>query len=185
MRDVTCVVLAAGRATRMGREKLSLPFGDGTMLDAVLAACTVFPTVVVATPGLAVPKRRSLRVVLNDQPERGMAHSLRLANAEVPKSHALAVLLADKPLVNAALLQRLLDAPGADVVFPVRGTIPGHPVIFSARARELIESLPDGDTLRLLREDVRLTRFALPTEDDGAFVDVDTEEDYRALRGDA
>jgi len=185
MRDVTCVVLAAGSATRMGREKLSLPFGDGTILDAVLAACAPLPVVVVAAPGLAIPSRAGTHIVINDQPQRGMAQSLRLANAEIPKSHAIAVFLADKPLVSAELLQNLLDAPEADVVFPIRAGIAGHPVIFSARARTLIESLPDGDTLQTLRNNARLSQRPVPTQDDGAFVDVDTEADYRALRRDS
>ena len=54
MRDATCVVLAAGLGTRMGGDKLTKPFGDGMILDAVLAACEGFPTVVVASPALSL-----------------------------------------------------------------------------------------------------------------------------------
>lgn len=189
MRDVTCVVLAAGRGTRMGREKLTLPFGAGSMLEAVLEACAGRPTVVVTSSAVAASPSIQERLatgrfdlVANDAPERGMAHSLRLAHHRVAPSHALAVLLGDKPLVGPALLQTLLDAREADVVYPSRRGVGGHPVIFSLRARALIDGLPEGDTLQQLRDDPRLTRFAVPIDDEGAFVDVDTEEDYaRAL----
>jgi CTP:molybdopterin cytidylyltransferase MocA len=71
--------------------------------------------------------------------------------------------------------------PGIDVVFPVRAGIPGHPVAFSARARGFVAALPDGDRLSDLRDDSRLERRTLPVEDEGAFADIDTEEDYRRV----
>ena len=189
MRDVTCVILAAGISSRYGAEKLTLPFGDGTMLDAVLQACEGFPRVVVTSPRVieAVVRLQhddgaAFQVLANHAPSRGMVHSLRLANAAIPAEHAIAVLLGDKPLIRAELLHTLLaHRDEADVVYPVRSGVAGHPVIFSAKARSLIPQLPDGDNIRLLRDDPQLTRCALETDDEGAFADVDTEEDYRDL----
>jgi CTP:molybdopterin cytidylyltransferase MocA len=189
MREATCVILAAGLGTRMaGENKLLRPFRDGTILDAVLDACSGFPCVVIASSAIvsAVPRLRRFAPTLgmtnvNDAPERGMAHSLRLANREVPAEHRIAVLLGDKPLVSGALVRNLLAVDDADVVYPVRSGVPGHPVIFSPRARALIDALPDGDTLQRLRDDPSLTRHGVPVDDDAAYADVDTEEDYRGL----
>jgi molybdenum cofactor cytidylyltransferase len=195
MRDATCVVLAAGRATRMGGEKLLLPFREGTILEAVLRACADYPTLLVASTAIAISGRlierlataeNRLTVVVNDAPERGMSYSLRLANREIEPQRAIAVLLGDKPLVSAELIGRLLDAiEGYDVVYPARAGVPGHPVVFSRRARSLIEGLPDGDTLQALRDDPRLAAHAVPVDDEGAYADVDTEEDYRKIARDA
>lgn len=110
-----------------------------------------------------------------------MAHSLYLANKVISPDRTIAVLLGDKPLVTPELVRRILAVEDADVVFPVRSGIPGHPVVFSANARKRIDTLPDGDTLHLLRDDPSLTRHAVPVADDGAYADVDTEEDYRRL----
>lgn len=184
MRDVTCVVLAAGLGTRMGGDKLTKPFGDGTILDAVLAACAGFPTLVVASPalnlGVLAP---NVQVVVNDEPERGMAHSLRLANATVSADDAIAVLLGDKPLVRPDLVERMIGELGEnDVVYPVRNGKPGHPVVFSGFARALIIALRDGDTIHTVRDHEMLTRRMVEIDDEGAYADVDTEEDYRRLR---
>ena len=184
MRDATCVVLAAGLGTRMGGDKLTKRFGDGTILDAALAACASFPTLVVASPALRLDVLApNVRVVVNDEPERGMAHSLRLANANVSADDAIAVLLGDKPLVRADLVARMIGELGEnDVVYPVRDGKPGHPVVFSPFARALIIALRDGDTIHLVRDHEMLTRRAVEIDDEGAYVDVDTEEDYKRLR---
>jgi molybdenum cofactor cytidylyltransferase len=183
MRDATCVVLAAGLGTRMGGEKLSKSFRDGTILDAVLAACANFSTIVVASPALefgVMPP--NLQILVNTEPERGMAHSLRLANAVAPVDHPIVVLLGDKPLVNAGLVERMLDELGEnDVAYPVRGGTPGHPVVFSPFARALIVALRDGDTIHMVRDHEMLSRRLVEIDDEGAYTDIDTEDDYRKL----
>jgi molybdenum cofactor cytidylyltransferase len=150
----------------------------------VIEACAGNHVVVVASPAIAEHLTHpDVHVIVNDEPERGMAHSLRLANGVVPAEHAIAVVLADKPLLGSNLVTRMFDELGdADVVFPERDGVPGHPVVFSPFARALIIGLPDGDSINLVRDNEILIRRPIPLDDDGAFVDVDTEEDYRDLR---
>ncbi|MGH7716946.1 MAG: nucleotidyltransferase family protein [Vulcanimicrobiaceae bacterium] len=181
MREPTCVVLAAGLGTRMGGDKLTKPFGEGTILDAVLAACVSFPTMVVVSPGLKLGVLApNMHVLVNHEPERGMAHSLRLANAAVSADDPIAVLLGDKPLVNADLVKRMIDELGDnDVAYPVRNGTPGHPVVFSPFARALIIALRDGDTIHMVRDHEMLVRRAVQIDEAGAYTDIDTEEDYR------
>src|SRR5579875_1470223 len=192
MREATCVILAAGRGARMGGEKLARRFREGTILDAVIDACAGFPAVVIASRSATAAVLRlrdashrsaqgDIEVVVNDEPERGMAHSLRLADQAISSDRAIAVLLGDKPLVTAELVRTLIAVDDADVVFPERNGVPGHPVVFSPKARALIAGLPDGDTLQRLRDDPSVTRHAVPVADDGAYADVDTEEDYHRL----
>jgi len=111
-----------------------------------------------------------------------MAHSLRLANAAIDPDHAIAVLLGDKPLVSAGLVERMVGELGEnDVVYPVRGGTPGHPVVFSPFARALIVALRDGDTIHMVRDHDMLARRRIDVDDEGAYADVDTEDDYRRL----
>jgi len=170
----------------MGAQKLLLPVAGRPLFTRALAAAAAFPRILVVSPALAahVTAQPGLAIVLNERPDRGMTYSLALADAEVAdREAALVVLLADTPLVDAALIARVVAARGnADVAYPVRGGIPGHPVVFGPDARARIGGLPDGDTLRALRDDPGLRRIELPETEDGAFADVDTPEDFARLR---
>lgn len=175
--DVTAVILGAGRATRMRRDKLLVPFGSCRLIDRVLAAASAYPTVAVLSQRVAEAADLRCRVVVNHQPELGMAYSLQLADAAAGPASALLVFLADMPLVTAALAARVVDAAeaaGADVCYPVRDGRGGHPVLFGPTARERIGTLA-GDDLRALRDDPALRRATVEAVDDGPYLDVDDE----------
>ena len=186
MADTYCAILAAGRSSRMGEQKL-LSLVAGTPLFArAVAAAAGYPRIVVAGPDVAphIPPEPGLTIVVNREPARGMARSLALADAAIAdRDAALVVLLADAPLVDAASIARVVAARGdADVAYPERDGTPGHPVVFGPRPRAEIASLPDGDTLRDLRGDRRWTRVVVPMTDDRSFTDVDTPADLARIR---
>lgn len=180
--NLVCAILAAGRSSRMGAQKLTVPLDGFTLLERALAAASDHPAVVVVGPGLAgtVRTRAGLRVVINAEPERGMTRSLALADAAVPdRTAALAVLLADTPFVDATLLERVAGALGdADVAFPVRPDgQPGHPVVFGPRPRAALAAWPEGDSLRGLRDDPRWRRVKVEVDGDAPFLDIDSPAD--------
>jgi molybdenum cofactor cytidylyltransferase/nicotine blue oxidoreductase len=181
---VVCAILAAGSGTRLGLPKTALRLGTATLLERALAACGAYERIVVAAAANAAEVPAGVRTIVNDAPERGMTHSLRLADAAVAdRDAALVVLLADTPFVDATLVARVLAARGAaDVAYPVRAGRPGHPVVFGPRPRALIAALPDGDTLRTLRADPRWTRVEVDVADERPFLDVDTPEDVERAR---
>jgi molybdenum cofactor cytidylyltransferase len=175
------VILAAGTSSRVGRQKLLMEFRGRPLIEHPIAAAQAWKPIVVAGPQVAgyLFGRSDVTVLRNDTPELGMAHSLSLANRALPAAGMMIVLLGDKPFVGAALIDFVLRAPaGADLAYPMRDGIPGHPVRLSPRARRCIDALPPGDTLRLLRDRADLRQCAMPTEDDGAFFDVDTIEGF-------
>lgn len=178
--EFRAVILAAGESKRMGAQKLLMPFRGRPMIEYAIDAAQRWKPVIVA--GARVAKYlsgRHAQVLLNEAPQRGMTHSLALANAEIPSGAALIVLLGDKPLITPLLITQLAGAlDAADVVFPVHPQTrePGHPVVFSSRARAKIPLLPDGDALRALRDDTALIRREVATDDPGAYFDVDTAE---------
>jgi len=180
--NLVCAILAAGRSSRMGAQKLIVPLDGITLLERALAAAASYPAVLVVGPGLAgaVKARPGLSVVINAEPERGMSRSLALADAALPdRTAALAVLLADTPFVDSALLARVASALGdADVAFPVRSNgQPGHPVVFGPRPRAALATWPEGDSLRGLRDDPRFRRVRLPVDGEAPFLDVDSPAD--------
>lgn len=180
---VTCVVLAAGTSARMGFDKLSAALSDGTtLLERTLRACAAYPRVlVISTHNLRREHASTgIAIVLNDEPHRGMTHSLRLADRSIDASHTIAVLPADLRSIDPQTIARVAHAHrDVDIAYPVRddGT-PGHPVFFSPRARAALRDLPEGDTLRLLRDRPDFSRATVVITGDAPFVDIDTPADF-------
>jgi CTP:molybdopterin cytidylyltransferase MocA len=155
----------------------TLPSGE-TLLARSIRACTGFPTIVVCSPELLASVAPTTAIV-NDRPELGMTHSLRLADAVIDASNAIAVLPADLASIAPENVRAVAAAAeGADVTFPRRadGT-PGHPVIFSPYARSFVATLADGDSIRTLRDRDGLKRRPLPIDDDWPYRDVDRISD--------
>ncbi len=186
---VVCVVLAAGRSRRMGFDKLAHWVGEAPIISRSLTNLVPLSVVVVISPALVdVIKDMSSFVmpVVNAFPERGMTYSLKLAMPYVAADTAFAVCLADVPLVTSKdvlRLERARAAAAVDVAFPVRRSQPGHPVIFGPHARGFVGSLPDGDTLRQLRDEPRLTRLRIDDERQEPYLDVDTPDDIEQYTG--
>lgn len=181
MLSVVVVVLGAGESKRFGSQKLlhALPDGDTLLARAVRAGAT-YNVLVVTSSALREPAQAlGVRVVTNDEPERGMAHSLRLANAAIDAEAPILVLPADLLLIEPQHVARIAAAAnGNDIVHPLRGDgTPGHPVYFSPRARSLIGRLSDNEPIARVRDDRALVRRTLSIEDAWPYQDVDRPSD--------
>lgn len=171
------VILAAGTSSRVGKQKLLMDFRGRRLIEYPIAAAQPWNPLVVCGPEVEqyLLGRSDVELFGNDEPERGMSHSLMLANRIVAADLMLLVLLGDKPLVSRLLIESTgTAAEHADVTYPVREGVPGHPVALSPRARRYIEDLPAGDTVRLLRDRSDLKQRPMETSDLGAVFDVDT-----------
>lgn len=150
------------------------------MIEYAIEAALEWQPLVIASLEVAryLNARAGIRTIVNRSPDLGMAHSLRLADAALPEHVPIAVLLGDKPLVTRELIANVCEAAqDVDVAYPLnRLGEPGHPVVFSARARAKIRELPDGDSIKSLRDDPSFTKRTLLTDDAGAFFDVDTAD---------
>jgi CTP:molybdopterin cytidylyltransferase MocA/ubiquinone/menaquinone biosynthesis C-methylase UbiE len=123
---VAALVLAAGSGSRFGGGKLLANLGGKPLLQHVLdqiADAGMGEVVVVlgrdaASAESAISWRDETRVV-NPDPERGLASSLRVAVAALdPGVDAILVLLGDQPLVAPSTIQALIDTP-ADPLRPI------------------------------------------------------------------
>jgi CTP:molybdopterin cytidylyltransferase MocA len=169
----------------MGAQKLLMDVRGVPMLDRVLDACRDFETIVVSSPEVAphIRLRPRMQVIQNNKPDQGMAHSFEIANAAAPPEHGLLVFLGDKPLVTTTLAstiaERALETQ-ADVCFPERGGVGGHPVYFSPRARMRLE-VTTGDSLQSLRDDPEIMSVGVPIDDEGAYDDVNDPAQLRTM----
>jgi molybdenum cofactor cytidylyltransferase len=183
-KNVACVVLAAGSSRRFGANKLLHLTRGISLLERAIRACSGFPTIIVASTETAahVDAGRT-EVVINDEPDLGMSYSLQRANERVKTSHSIVVLPADLAMIESSHVASIAAVADADVTYPKRadGT-PGHPVIFSPRARALIAQLPAGDTIRTLRDRSDLSRHIVCVEEPWPYLDIDLPSDEEFVR---
>jgi len=191
---IPAIVLAAGRSSRMGRAKATLPAGGGhtfltRIVQTFLDAGVDDVIVVVGHEAEAIASRFSgsglpARFVVNRDYDRGQLSSL-LAGLDVldrPGVAAVLLTLVDVPLVSAATVRAVIDTyrrTRAPIVRPTSGDRHGHPLLI---ARSLFDALRAADPAAGAKPVVRAHASAagdIAIDDEGAFTDVDTEEDYR------
>ncbi len=192
---VAAVILAAGSATRMGKLKQLLPFEDKTLVEhavAQAAAASLAPIiVVVGSESQAVRNTlaaRAVAIVDNTRWQSGMGSSIAAGVRHLQElatdSAAVAILVADQPLVTAthlhAMRKELTRSGAAIIAAHYNGTL-GVPAIFKRSLFPMLASLePEAGARFLLRDP---NRSVLPFELPEAALDVDTPEDFAALSG--
>jgi molybdenum cofactor cytidylyltransferase len=181
---VRTVVLAGGRSRRMGFDKLTAHFAGEPLARRVARALLELEPLFVATPavGAVVSDLPGVQLVLTD-PTAGPSVTLALAHAAIPADVYLAVLPCDVPFANAERVRAFVDrVPGdADLAWPLVGGTPGHPVVWSPRARTRIPALGADEPPSRVRSDPALRAVALEECDDAYVTDVDTPEAWAAL----
>ena len=194
---IPAIVLAAGKSTRMGRPKGTLPLDGGdtflTRIVRTFAAAAIEDVVIVvghdADAIVDAFSRTDLSAtfVENADYEQGQLSSL-LAGLRVvdrPGVVATLVTLVDVPLVSVSTVRAVVErylATHAPIVRPVRGGDHGHPVLID---RSLFDPLRHADPRRGAKEIVRAHASSIgdvEVDDDGAFTDIDTPVEYERLR---
>ena len=189
--DIAGLLLAAGRGSRFGGDKLDVDFGGKPLgLHAAELLATAVgdgERVAVAVPGLTPVRARldrlDFRVIENGAPELGMAHSIRLAMATIFSGDARGVLimLGDMPCVTSqhltALIQTFATNGQNAIVASEAGTVRSPPVIVPRRYwAHLIVAQGDAGARGLLAR-------AIPVAADARTLsDVDRESDLQMPR---
>ncbi len=192
------VILAAGLSTRMGRSKATLPLAGpdpDTFLVRIVRTfheAGVEDVVVVLGHEAAAAAEALLqsglaaRVVRNPRYQSGQLSSVLagLAAVDRPGVSAMLMTLVDVPLVAASTVRAVMErfrTTGAPVVRPVQGARHGHPVVIG---RPLFSAIrladPQGGAKPIVRAHAS-PAGDVEVDDEGAFLDIDTPEDYARL----
>jgi molybdenum cofactor cytidylyltransferase len=195
---IPAIVLAAGKSTRMGRPKANLPLeGGDTFLSRIVRTfwvAAVDDVVVVlghdadAIARVFAGTGVTARLVTNPDYETGQLSSLLrgLDAVDRPGVTAALVTLVDVPLVNARTVGAVIDRylqTRALIVRPIRGREHGHPVLID---RSLFDEIRRADPASGAKVVVRAHVSAsgeVEVDDDGAFLDIDTADEYERLVG--
>lgn len=189
---------AAGLSRRMGTQKLLLPFGAGTVLEAVignLRAAGLTPILCVlseATLQGLRPLGEDVTVLINPAPERGYASSLAIALDALGRAEPAALregpfclMLGDLPTAQAHDMARLRLAferrpAGYTALAPYREGRFGHPIFMEGLWRARLRAAAGDRGGRGILEAHEGEVLTMEGED-GFFDDLDTPEDYRRV----
>jgi molybdenum cofactor cytidylyltransferase len=194
---IPAIVLAAGRSSRMGRAKATLPIDDrgDTFLTRIVRtfhnAGVDDVVVVVGHEAQAIvnafqPSGLQARFVVNEQYDRGQLSSLLtgLAVIDRPGTVGALVTLVDVPLVSASTVRTVLDTyrrTHAPIVRPTSGARHGHPLLIDRSVfAELRAADPESGAKAIVRAHASLLGD-VRVDDEGAYLDVDTPEEYKRL----
>jgi molybdenum cofactor cytidylyltransferase len=190
---VSAILLGAGESKRMGRNKLSLPWGKKTIFEhclRTLLRSDVREVIVVLSRriGWVGDQWRDVKVKVVNNPyyKMGMSTSIRRGLQAIdPSSRGILIALGDQPLIKTrtinALIHAFIQGRGTIVVPSFRGK-QGHPVIFHRRyLKELLKLKEDVGGRSIIEkhpEEVCLVRV----KSEGVMKDIDTWKDYYKVR---
>jgi len=191
---VGAVVLAAGLSTRMGTCKLTLPWGERTVIGQVAAALRAGGArpVAVVTGGWRREVEAALRglpdlvTVFNARYTDGeMLHSLQAGLRALPPAAACLVALGDQPQMRPETVRKVIAAfreTGAPLVVPSYRRRRGHPWLVAAPLWARLLALEPPCTLRDFLNARGAAIHYVDIPDESILLDVDTPEAYRRYR---
>ena len=190
------LILAAGLSSRMGDFKPLLPLRGKTVIentvDSVLGGGASSVVVVTGNRGEEVAallgSRYGERVVLASNPDfatTDMLRSIQTGCRAMPECDAFFLLPGDMPVVRQSTFHKLLRARpdgGPSIVFPVLEGRRDHPPLIDSRLIPEILAYQGEGGLRGLWELHEELICAVPVEDAGVRIDLDTPQDYETCR---
>lgn len=146
---VGAILLAAGRSSRFGENKLLYPVEQTPMAERAMELLTRLPVWKrVAVTGYeevaAMAAQRGILPVINSHPEEGISRSLQMGMRALPQADGWLFLVADQPWLRAESVSRLIwrwqQSPRNLAALCSGGQI-GNPVIFSSAYASRLLSL--------------------------------------------
>jgi molybdenum cofactor cytidylyltransferase len=191
--DVFGLVLAAGKSSRMGKPKMNLPWGDTSILGAVIFALSsggVNTVHVVVNPLRKPDTPRNLPDVKihwienRDAEVEDMLSSIQTGLRSLPpECRYVMICPGDQPTILTETVKALLESASdgeKNIIFPSYHMRRGHPWMVNRDLWDEILQLPITDNVRTVINNHQ-NEITYVTIDSDPPSDIDTPEDYQRL----
>lgn len=184
------VILAAGMSSRMGKPKQMLRVMGKSMLEHAIIAARgagiLSPVLVIGAFADDILQDIELikkcETIFNKDFAEGQATSLKVGvDAVRGKCEAAIFMLADQPLIDAALIKELMEQFNhykPDILYPVYKKQRGNPVIITASLFPRLMDSTGDQGARFLFSDNSLTIRTYEVKSKAVITDIDTWYDY-------
>lgn len=154
--SISAIILAAGKSTRMGTQKLCMPIGEHTILeqtvDNYLGSKVDEIIVVIGHEAQRVRQLiagKPVTIVYNSNYDKGMSTSIASGLQHVKRSiQNVMIALGDQPYIRSDIINLIIETHKSSrkgIIVPVYKGNRGHPAIFNMSYKEELLQL-EGDT---------------------------------------
>ncbi len=190
---IVAIILAAGRSTRMGAPKQTLPWGNRFVLAETLVQllASEIDEAILITGHLpaqiaAIGAQFGIASRFNpDYQTSEMLSSLQVGlRALPPDTAAILVVLGDQPMIPATVYNALIatfKAGEGDIIAPTFAGKRGNPVLFGANYFQALLDLPANAAPRHLLAQHPDAVTLLPVSTEAILFDLDTPTQYMQL----
>ena len=187
---ISVIILAAGKSTRMGKQKLRMPLGQHSMLehtvDNYLNSKADEVIVVVGHEADEMKQllaRKPVTIIYNPHYKDGIGTSISAGVQHIKETTQLIVIaLADQPYIRSDIINYLVDMhrdSNKGITIPVYKGTRGNPAIFSiSYKKELLELQGDTGGRQVIDrhpDDV----LEIDMEFEEITIDIDTMDSYQ------
>jgi len=186
---IWAMILAAGESKRMGEPKLLLPYGEKTIIEAVIGNVVQSKAedilVVLGSDREKIEEKIKdlpVKVVFNPNFREGMLSSAQTGFQTLPEdTQCVLVFLGDQPAIPHDIIDKVIDAYNRTkkgIVLPVYEGNRGHPVLIDMKYKGEVKKLSADLGLRGVvyshPEDIQEVEVETPS----ILRDIDDEDDY-------
>lgn len=178
------IILGAGKASRMGKDKLNLKLGNESIIETVIknAKGSKLDELVLIYGKYDI--NTDIDKLYNADFEQGMSTSIK-KGIENFEGDAVMILLGDMPYVTAHIIDKLYDEFTSDnkaMVVPVFNGQRGNPVIIGRKYfKELLENNGDKGARAIIKNNPNDVH-CVEVMDNSIFVDIDDEASYNSIK---
>ena len=186
--QITGILLAAGRSTRFGSNKLieKLQSGNPIGLESAEILSASVDNLIIIVNSLKDETsemflEKGFRVLAAENANLGMGNSLKSGIKISLDSLGWIVSLADMPFIKTNTIYRLKEKilEGAKICAPFLDGVRGHPVGFNRSLKNELLNLDDSNGAAHLLAKYQSEIVALSTDDGGVVHDIDEPEDLK------
>jgi len=177
------IILAAGKASRVGQNKLLLEYrGQPIIYYPLRILSEICENVTLVTGHYKIDYASmflefdNIFVVHNENYNLGMFSSVK-KGVEVSKNDIL-LIPGDYPLVKKETFQALLHGTG-DIRVPIYKGKKGHPIFISRSLRDELLNDDPASNLKVFRDKHKVNY--IDVDDEGILIDIDHFEDYNRI----
>jgi molybdenum cofactor cytidylyltransferase len=178
------IILGAGKATRMGKDKLNLRLDGKAIIDMVIdnAKASKLDELVLVYGKYEI--NTDIKKIYNADFEQGMSTSVK-KGLEGFEGDAVMLLLGDMPYVTEDIMNKLYDefiSSDKNIAAPIFNDKRGNPVIIGKKYfNQLLENTGDKGARDIIKNNAGDIRW-VEIQSYGIFIDIDDENSYNSIK---